>query len=53
MAKVVVYIADDLPARDPWVPSAELRRVVREAPSDPGLLVDLSVIRGAELEDQG
>jgi ribbon-helix-helix CopG family protein len=36
--------------RDPWVPSAELRRIRREAPADPGLNVDLDVVRSAELE---
>jgi antitoxin (DNA-binding transcriptional repressor) of toxin-antitoxin stability system len=47
-------VADILPhleERDPWVPSAELRRIVREAPSDPGLLDDLAEIRGAELDE--
>ena len=47
-------VADILPhaeERDPWVPAAELRRIVREAPADPGLLSDLAEIRGAELDD--
>lgn len=47
-------VADILPhseGRNPWVPAAELRRIVREAPSDPGLLVDLAEIRGAEIDD--
>ena len=47
-------VADILPhaaQRDPWVPSAELRRIVREAPADPGLLEDLAVVRGEEIED--
>lgn len=47
-------VADILPHledRDPWVPSAELRRIVREAPADPGLLDDLSEVRGAEIDD--
>lgn len=47
-------VADILPhieERDPWVPAAELRRIVREAPADPGLLDDLAEIRGAELDD--
>lgn len=46
-------VADILPhseGRDPWVPAAELRRIVREAPADPGLLADLADIRGAELD---
>lgn len=47
-------VADILPHvedRDPWVPSAELRRIVREAPVDSGLLKDLAEVRGAELDD--
>ena len=47
-------VADILPHaedRDPWVPAAELRRIAKEAPADPGLLADLAEIRGAELED--
>lgn len=47
-------VADILPyveSRDPWVPAAELRRIVREAPADPGLLDDLADVRGAELDD--
>jgi len=47
-------VADILPhaeARDPWVPAAELRRIVLEAPADPALLDDLADVRGAELDD--
>jgi len=47
-------VADILPhaeERDPWVPVAELRRIVREAPADPGLLDDLAAVRGAVLDD--
>lgn len=47
-------VADILPhtgGRDPWVPAGELRRIVREAPADPGLLDDLGEIRNAELEE--
>jgi prevent-host-death family protein len=47
-------VADILPhaeGRDPWVPATELRRIVREAPADPGLLADLAGVRGAELDD--
>jgi antitoxin (DNA-binding transcriptional repressor) of toxin-antitoxin stability system len=43
-------VADILPhvgERNPWVPATELRRIVREAPADPGLLDDLAAIRGA------
>ncbi|HEX7058258.1 MAG TPA: hypothetical protein VF176_00195 [Solirubrobacterales bacterium] len=46
-------VADILPhseARDPWVPAAELRRIVHEAPADPGLLIDLADVRDAELD---
>jgi antitoxin (DNA-binding transcriptional repressor) of toxin-antitoxin stability system len=47
-------VADILPhtaSRDPWVPAGELRRIVREAPADPGLLSDLAEVRNAELDD--
>ena len=47
-------VADILPHaedRDPWVPAAELRRIVREASADPKLLDDLSDVRGAELDE--
>jgi prevent-host-death family protein len=47
-------VADILPHvehRDPWVSSSELRRIVREAPADTGLLEDLADIRGAEIDD--
>jgi len=47
-------VADILPhieERDPWVPSSELRRVVREAAADPALLDDLADVRGAELDE--
>lgn len=47
-------VADILPhveGRDPWVPAAELRRIVRETPADPGLLADLAEVRGAELDE--
>jgi antitoxin (DNA-binding transcriptional repressor) of toxin-antitoxin stability system len=47
-------VADILPHtedRDPWVPVAELRRIVREASADPKLLDDLAGVRGAELDE--
>jgi len=47
VADIVPHIED----RDPWVPAAELLRIVRDAPADPGLLDDLADIRGAELQD--
>jgi prevent-host-death family protein len=45
VADIVPHTED----RDPWVPAAELRRIVRDAPADPGLLDDLADIRGDEL----
>jgi antitoxin (DNA-binding transcriptional repressor) of toxin-antitoxin stability system len=47
VADILPHVAD----RDPWVPAAELHRILREAPADAGLLNDLSDIRGAELDD--
>jgi antitoxin (DNA-binding transcriptional repressor) of toxin-antitoxin stability system len=47
VADIVPHAED----RDPWVPAAELRRIVRDAPADPGLLDDLADIRDAELGD--
>jgi len=47
-------VADILPHsedRDPWVPAAELRRIVRETPADPRLLDDLAEVRGVELDE--
>lgn len=47
-------VADILPHgrdRDPWVPAAELRRILSEAPADEDLLEDLADIRGSELDD--
>lgn len=47
-------VADIVPhveQRDPWVSSSELRRLILEAPADPGLLDDLADVRGAELDD--
>jgi antitoxin (DNA-binding transcriptional repressor) of toxin-antitoxin stability system len=47
-------VADILPHaenRNPWVPASELRRIVREAPTDAGLLDDLAEVRNAELDD--
>ena len=48
VADVVPYVE----RRSPWVASSELRRIVREAPADPGLLDDLAEIRGALVEDE-
>jgi antitoxin (DNA-binding transcriptional repressor) of toxin-antitoxin stability system len=47
-------VADILPhaeKRDPWVPVAELHRIVREAAADPDLLDDLADVRGAGLDE--
>lgn len=47
-------VADLLPhvaERDPWVAANELRRIVREAPADAGLLDDLAEVRNAEIDD--
>jgi len=47
-------VADILPHtqnRDPWVPAGELRRILRDAPADAGLLDDLAEVRGAGLDD--
>lgn len=46
-------VADIVPhaeQRDPWVPAAELRRIVRDAPADAGLLDDLADVREEELD---
>jgi antitoxin (DNA-binding transcriptional repressor) of toxin-antitoxin stability system len=43
-------VADILPhaeSRDPGVPAGELRRIVRDAPADAGLLDDLAEVRNA------
>lgn len=41
-------VADIVPhqaSRDPWVPSATLRKIVAEAGADPGLMDDLAAVR--------
>jgi hypothetical protein len=40
-------------ARSAWLPSAALRRIVREAPADADLLDDLAVVRAPLVEDEG
>jgi prevent-host-death family protein len=48
-------VADIVPharARDPWVPSLTLRRIIEEAGADAGLLDDLADVRGALLDDR-
>jgi antitoxin (DNA-binding transcriptional repressor) of toxin-antitoxin stability system len=47
-------VADIVPhaqERDPWLPSSEFRRIVEEAPADPGLLDDLADVREAEIDE--
>jgi antitoxin (DNA-binding transcriptional repressor) of toxin-antitoxin stability system len=47
-------VADIVPhveRRDPWVASAELRLIRREAAADPGLLDDLADVRRDEIDD--
>jgi antitoxin (DNA-binding transcriptional repressor) of toxin-antitoxin stability system len=47
-------VADIVPhaqGRDPWVPATELRRILRDAPADRGLLADVAAGRRAELGD--
>lgn len=47
-------VADIVPhvqERDPWLPSSEFRRIIEEAPADPGLLDDLADVREAEIEE--
>lgn len=47
-------VADIIPhvnASGPWVPASELRRIVSEAPADPGLLDDLAAIRADTIDE--
>jgi antitoxin (DNA-binding transcriptional repressor) of toxin-antitoxin stability system len=47
-------VADIVPhvhKRDPWLPSSEFRRILEDAPADPGLLEDLADVRGAEIDE--
>jgi len=47
-------VADIVPhvqERDPWLPSSKFRRILEEAPADPGLLEDLADVRGAEIDE--
>lgn len=47
-------VADIVPhesARNPWVPSETLRRIVEEAGADTRLLADLAEVRGAMVDD--
>jgi prevent-host-death family protein len=47
----VADIVPHLPQRDPWVPSAHLRRIVGEAGADSGLLDDLAAVRDEPVDD--
>jgi hypothetical protein len=55
MNATVVHVAHTVSIRaengNPWVPASELRRIVRDAPADAGLLDDLAEVRNAELDD--
>lgn len=46
----VADIVPHLEQRDPWVPAAELRRILRDAPADAGLLDDLADVREIEVD---
>lgn len=47
VADIVPHTAE----RDPWVPAAELRRIIAETPADSGLMADLREVREAILDD--
>lgn len=47
----VADVVPHRPHRSPWVPSSELRRIVAEAPADPGLFEDLAEVRSELLDD--
>ncbi len=47
-------VADIIPhveRRSPWVPAAVLRRILTEAPADPGLMSDIAEVRSALVDD--
>lgn len=47
-------VADIVPhveRRSPWVPAWVLRRIVADAPADPGLMHDIAEVRGALVDD--
>jgi prevent-host-death family protein len=47
-------VADIVPhveRRSPWVPAAVLRRMLAEAPADPGLMRDIAEVRSALVDD--
>lgn len=47
----VADIVPHRPERNPWVPSATLRRILAESPADPGLLDDLADVRGQLIDE--
>jgi antitoxin (DNA-binding transcriptional repressor) of toxin-antitoxin stability system len=47
----VADITPHIDERDPWIPAAELQRILHDAPADPGLLDDLAAVRGEEIDD--
>lgn len=47
----VADIVPHMQHRSPWVPAAALRRIVAEAPADPGLMDDIADVRAALVED--
>jgi prevent-host-death family protein len=52
VADIVPHVNQtEVGAREPWVSSGVLREIVRDAPADPGLLTDLTDVRGALVED--
>jgi len=47
VADIVPHVA----SRTPWVPAAVLRRILAEAPADPGLMSDIAEVRNALVDD--
>lgn len=47
VADIVPHVSE----RDPWVPASELRQIVTESPSDPGLLADIREIRESVIDE--
>jgi prevent-host-death family protein len=49
-----VAVADIVPhleRRSPWLPAAELRRILEDTPADPDLLADLAEVRDAVVDE--
>ena len=49
--RAVADITPHVEERNPWIPAAELQRILRGAPADPGLLGDIADVRGEEIAD--